>query len=601
MADTIFFNLKLKRGRKPMEVFTKMAKSVKKRGATKSWKYEIDEERESFYIDFGDESSEDFVLHFDKQAASGFVKVYFPLEGELYEDEKKSEFKILLNMIYSARASFSSMEITDDYGIAEDYMKSKEYKLKLRELDDKERSRLDRLYRDGYTYHEELLLALIAEDLGLPEEFSWENVISPLIALRNSSLMQQIAETWLIETTSFKGERLCEMDRDRYEELGDVAFSVFAFVIGLNRVFFYKASENVLFNFRSFGQKDAQINKYFKDIFLPAFIEKDDYGKCESAYQYMLSILDYAGFIFCGKQGITPVERKPCKRINEKPADRSREVYERILVDGKAKEIRQKKVKSVSNAFYGVFAEVYERALEPYGFKKVKGKHPFFVRLVNNEIIHVVSIFREPQVDPEMVEYGIFGAVFTIYSYNFELDGTDKFWFSSNQEIYRDSDIYEERPDRYQGKYSLSYPSDNEKAMIESIEQSVEDTKNVMLAEFDKVTDIEAYVDYDKHCFPKGEIYECYKLYMDGGYREYRTRIRESSDRRTRYLIENNRIGTTLEQHEEDMNKSYERMEELVQSFEERISTPEKKREMIAELSAVKERNLERLKSYGLI
>ena len=30
MADTIFYNLALKRGRRPMEVFEKMAKSVKK-------------------------------------------------------------------------------------------------------------------------------------------------------------------------------------------------------------------------------------------------------------------------------------------------------------------------------------------------------------------------------------------------------------------------------------------------------------------------------------------------------------------------------------------------------------------------------------------
>ena len=87
MPDTIFYHLKLKRGRRPQEVFEKMAKAIKKRGATKNWSYTINEEEETFLVDFGDELSEGFGIHFEKQVADDCCKVYFPLDGELYEDE----------------------------------------------------------------------------------------------------------------------------------------------------------------------------------------------------------------------------------------------------------------------------------------------------------------------------------------------------------------------------------------------------------------------------------------------------------------------------------------------------------------------------------
>ena len=62
---TIFYKLKLKRTRKSSEVFEKMAKSVKKRGATKKWICTYDENR--FAVDFGDASSETFVVEFDEK------------------------------------------------------------------------------------------------------------------------------------------------------------------------------------------------------------------------------------------------------------------------------------------------------------------------------------------------------------------------------------------------------------------------------------------------------------------------------------------------------------------------------------------------------
>ena len=53
--DTIYYKLKLKRTRTPAEVFEKMRKCVKKKGATKDWTCEIDPNGTSMWVDFGED------------------------------------------------------------------------------------------------------------------------------------------------------------------------------------------------------------------------------------------------------------------------------------------------------------------------------------------------------------------------------------------------------------------------------------------------------------------------------------------------------------------------------------------------------------------
>ena len=242
MPDTIFYHLNLKRGRRPQEVFEKMAKAIKKRGATKNWSYTINEEEETFLVDFGDELSEGFGIHFEKQVADDCCKVYFPLDGELYEDEKKSEFKALLNMIYSARTSFSRMEITDDYGLAEDFMESKKFKLKLRELTEEEMERAKRLYNLGYTAHPGFVLKLIYDYLEIPFDEEYEKYVNQKVSctrydLEDQKFLRPFIETFLYETSEYRDQgRLFLIDdyfgernrpiREMYSGISILCFSV---------------------------------------------------------------------------------------------------------------------------------------------------------------------------------------------------------------------------------------------------------------------------------------------------------------------------------------------------------------------------------------
>lgn len=310
--DTIFFCLTLQRSISPLNVFRKMQKSIKKRGPSQNWVCTIDEENEIFSIDFHDNESEPFVLSFNgKNIAEGSCKVAFPLEGELFDNDKKSEFKALINTIYVAQNSYSRIEISDESGLAENYFTSLVYNIYLRNLTDRERARLDRLYNCGYDFYEDFIIALFAEDLGLPDEFSMTDAIDPASDFFNERpkqpLIQGFAESYLSGTSSMRPSNL------GYGELCEKRLSFHAFSCGVSYLFLNDGGTRIICGSENtFGQRHIQIAKYFKEKFFPMFAKLTaPYEKCELAYRYILSIYDYCGLRFTGKEPSEIKHRAP--------------------------------------------------------------------------------------------------------------------------------------------------------------------------------------------------------------------------------------------------------------------------------------------------
>lgn len=305
MANTIFYKLKLKRNKTPSEVFEKMRSAVKRKGATENWVCDIDSK--SMTVNFGDNKSEDFVISFDKNVCQNSCKVFFPLEGELFDNEKKSEFKSLLNMIYSARAFFSEIDITDDYGLAADFIESKKYKIVLRELSEEETQQLRKLYDAGYKKHPDLIIAYIYDKLGIPDgadfrEYINEKTVSSSSQARGEEMLP-LFETYIYETSIYKKRgRINEIPDYEYRDLGDVGFSTAAFMLIADELYRYKDYFKRDIS-GSFGVKHAQLRRYYKDKVYPMLAASDDdFEKCKLAYRFFLSAYDFCGFRFVGKE-----------------------------------------------------------------------------------------------------------------------------------------------------------------------------------------------------------------------------------------------------------------------------------------------------------
>lgn len=304
---TIFYRLKLKRTRTPMEAIEKMHKTVKKKGATKDWTVTVDEESQTMCVDFGEDKGETLYIAFDeKKVCDGFCKVFFPLSGEEFDDEKKSEFKALLNMIYAARTSFAEMNITDDYGISESYLDTKVNKIALRELTAEELERAKRLFDNGHTTVREFITALMYDlrDLAYDEDFlpyinmnigcypyifwsQWDGEIGDFYSV--------FIESFIFETTEYKNEGRIYDIGEYFGELNGTWFSVHAFINGINEITDYHHYKS------GWDPKSTQVLRLYNTKYLPLIENADDLEKCIIAYRFFVSMLDYLGFRYVGK------------------------------------------------------------------------------------------------------------------------------------------------------------------------------------------------------------------------------------------------------------------------------------------------------------
>lgn len=305
--NTIHYKIKLKRTSTPLQVFEKMQKKVQKKGATKNWTYTINSENESLSVDFGDEKSETFCLSFDdKKTCEGFCKVFFPLSGELFDDEKKSEFKSLINMIFSAKTLFSTIEITDEYGITESYLDSKKNKIVLRDLTNDETKRAERLFSEGHKDIREFIIALMYDYRDLPYSEDFIPYISKHIGLNkimfwdsNSYLEEffpSFVDSFLCETTEYDGKgRLYDIN-DYYGDMNGTYFSVYAFIDGIENITHYAENKS------GWDPKSTQVIRLYYNKYLPLLETEDtDFGKCILAYRFFVSTLDYLKFKYVGK------------------------------------------------------------------------------------------------------------------------------------------------------------------------------------------------------------------------------------------------------------------------------------------------------------
>lgn len=295
--------MKLKGNKIPEQAFEKIQKKVKPKGVTSKWSVTVN--GKSLVIDFGDGESEPFCLSFNGRQADGFCKVAFPMGGELFENEKKSEWKTLIAVLHSVKSLCSEISVSDDYDIADEYFKSLDYKFDIRELTAAETERLDRIFGLGYTDHESFLLKIFSEDTGRDFGENWEDAVRPGLRLNKDPFPKigALWETYIYETSTLKKKCLREVYQadwcfvfGKYQYFGDPPAEIYTFCLGVGRLFSaYDFIDN------TWG-RGANVNKTFYDKFLPAFDSADEYGRCKLSYRFMLSVYDYCKFNFVGKE-----------------------------------------------------------------------------------------------------------------------------------------------------------------------------------------------------------------------------------------------------------------------------------------------------------
>ena len=276
-----------------------------------------------------------------------------------------------------------------------------------------------------------------------------------------------------------------------------------------------------------------------------------------------------------------------------------------ILLDFKKAEAKKEKKLTLNAAFKQVFGE----ALEPLGFKKVKSKYPYYARLVNDEIIHVITIVSRPDN-----QFEILGGIATLYRQELSLDISPKYneaWLKGNHWYSWDSDMYGIEM-KYERSKILEFYSGNH--LEKEIYRALDVTKVIMLNIFDKVDTIEKCIyfydifgmdirihhmdDFGDH-FPVNYYNEGLLIVKTMGIEQYSLLMDKHNEK---FLRTKMSYPTYQESsYERLVNERVEYKERKCYEYKEIISDAKWLRKLDIELNKRQENNIKLLRDYKLM
>ncbi len=266
------------------------------------------------------------------------------------------------------------------------------------------------------------------------------------------------------------------------------------------------------------------------------------------------------------------------------------------------------------------FVKIYGELLAPYGYKKIKGRRPYFVRVVGDEIVHIISYEVRPTRTSGYKEYMIDGGIATVYRYQIDLDNAPRDnsqWLRDNLSLYRKSDPFGEKPDRFDELYTFSYKADDEEAMLSSVRHSFKITEEIMLPIFNQVMDLKTCMNYFNMYSPsllflynEEDFQGKYNKYNEGllnlkvysidGYIKNKENQRKRYKERTEHLISIGKTGLTMDALKEILMEKEKGAMEQIETFKKYMNDPEINKRVMQELERRKKSNIEILRAYGL-
>jgi len=264
------------------------------------------------------------------------------------------------------------------------------------------------------------------------------------------------------------------------------------------------------------------------------------------------------------------------------------------------------------------FKKVYGEALEPYGFKKVKGKFPYFARVIGEEIVHIITCVNCTMIVPGKYKaFDIECGVETVYvpKINFDRRPGRTEWMEGNLTIYRET-----HPGAPQEKldelYEYVYDSTDENSMLEALKKSFEHTKEIMLPHLDDVRDYKACMEhYNNYALGQQYIYDVMDdsrkpySYRDGllhfkafTAEEYANREKnryKGADERDLLYVQEGRMS--MEEFESEKADREKRLRADIALFEKYANNEQYHQILMEELESRRRKNTEILKEYGLI
>lgn len=264
--------------------------------------------------------------------------------------------------------------------------------------------------------------------------------------------------------------------------------------------------------------------------------------------------------------------------------------------------VEAKKVKKLT--LKTAFIEVFGEALEPLGFVRIKSKHPYYVRVISDEILHVITILKDNYYKNR---FDVYAGIATIYRPMLDFDQDPDFntkWMSPIRafEDYKvDSPVL--------GIY-YEYDINSQTALIHTLTKALKHTQEYVLPVLDTVSDlqkvIEFYTIYNSAALYIYSAKDMSEYNRDDNEGFLHILINDHSDMRSEFekCLERDKYLTENGISNFDFNRLREAAEEsrkeIIMNRDAIYNDKKLYDKIIQELSHNKETNIERLLNYGL-
>ena len=164
----------------------------------------------------------------------------------------------------------------------------------------------------------------------------------------------------------------------------------------------------------------------------------------------------------------------------------------------KAKAKQQDKTITLNAAF----RKYIDPELEKKGFKKIKSRYPYYVRTVNNEILHVITYVEEKSIYKKLRSFKVFGGIASVYRAKIDFSVNPKMnynWLRDVSNVHRQL-VFTDEGYPYGSEdigpcFNCSVEPDK---TAEDMELAFERIDNVLIYAMNKISDIDSFLkNYD--------------------------------------------------------------------------------------------------------
>lgn len=146
------------------------------------------------------------------------------------------------------------------------------------------------------------------------------------------------------------------------------------------------------------------------------------------------------------------------------------------------------------------FVKCYREKLESLGFKKVKGRQPYFVRVVGGEIIQVIACRTEHSGRPgEYKAFDILAGMASVYKPELDFSCAPREnlnWVKPIRYFYSRPFRLDFRDEIWRSLCDFLYKVEDEDSLRQELKRSLKATEEHVFPVFNKVKDLDAFIEH---------------------------------------------------------------------------------------------------------